>query len=43
VFTALRVLYVALYVQNLANARSLVWVLAFLVNAALLTAALWAT
>jgi len=43
VFTALRVLYVALYVQNLANARSLVWVFAFLVNAALLTAALWAT
>jgi len=43
VFTALRVLYVGLYIQNLANARSLVWVLAFLINAALLTAAHWAT
>jgi uncharacterized MAPEG superfamily protein len=38
VFVGLRVVYVAAYVKNLANLRSLVWVLALLANIGLLFA-----
>jgi uncharacterized MAPEG superfamily protein len=37
-FVGLRIVYVAAYVKNLANLRSLVWVLALLANIGLLFA-----
>ena len=40
VFVGLRIVYVAAYVKNLANLRSLVWVLALLANIGLLFAGL---
>ena len=36
VFVTLRVIYIAMYVAGLANARSLIWALAFAVNIAIL-------
>jgi uncharacterized MAPEG superfamily protein len=38
IFVGLRIVYVAAYVKNLANLRSLVWVLALLANIGLLFA-----
>ena len=35
-FVALRILYIALYVGNRANARSIVWALAFFINIGIL-------
>ena len=35
-FVALRIVYIALYVGNLANARSIVWALAFFTNIGIL-------
>ena len=35
-FVVLRILYIALYVGNKANARSIVWALAFFINIAIL-------
>jgi uncharacterized MAPEG superfamily protein len=40
IFVGLRIVYVAAYVKNLANLRSLVWVLALLANIGLLFAGL---
>ena len=39
-YVGLRIVYVAAYVKNLANLRSLVWVLALLANIGLLFAGL---